>query len=78
VCDENQLAGMKMFHETLTFCETSCKILDIYVSAALLDFWLFLVSGSYAPVVLMPHPLQYVFVQFVPKAVEFYTLHSVY
>jgi len=26
---------MKMFCETLTFCETSRKILDIYVSAAL-------------------------------------------
>jgi hypothetical protein len=44
VCDENLLAGMKMFCETLTFCETSRKILDIYVSAALretlLDFGL--------------------------------------
>ncbi len=35
VCDENLLAGMKMFRETLTFRETSRKILDIYVSAAL-------------------------------------------
>ena len=35
VCDENLLAGMKMFHEMLTFRETSRKILDIYVSAAL-------------------------------------------
>jgi hypothetical protein len=26
---------MKMFCKTLTFCETSRKILDIYVSAAL-------------------------------------------
>jgi hypothetical protein len=32
VCDENLLAGMKMFRETLTFCKTSRKILDIYVS----------------------------------------------
>jgi hypothetical protein len=38
VRDENLLAGMKMFRETLTFCKTSRKILDIYVSAALLDF----------------------------------------
>ncbi len=36
VCDENLLAGMKMFRETLTFRKTSRKILDIYVSAALL------------------------------------------
>ncbi len=35
VCDENLLAGMKMFRETLTFRETSRKILDINVSAAL-------------------------------------------
>ncbi len=35
VCDENLLAGMKMFRETLTFRKTSCKILDINVSAAL-------------------------------------------
>ncbi len=35
MCDENLLAGMKMFRETLTFCKTSRKILDIYVSAAL-------------------------------------------
>ncbi len=35
VCDENLLAGMKMFRKTLTFRETSRKILDIYVSAAL-------------------------------------------
>ncbi len=35
VCDENLLVGMKKFRETLTFCETSRKILDIYVSAAL-------------------------------------------
>ncbi len=35
VCDENLLVGMKMFRETLTFRETSRKILDIYVSAAL-------------------------------------------
>jgi hypothetical protein len=34
---ENLLAGMKMFRETLTFCETSSKILDIHVSAALRD-----------------------------------------
>jgi hypothetical protein len=36
VCDENLLAGMKMFRETLTFRKTSRKILDINVSAALL------------------------------------------
>ncbi len=36
VCDENLLARMKMFRETLTFRETSRKILDIYVSAALI------------------------------------------
>ncbi len=35
--DENLLAGMKMFRETLTFRETSRKILNIYVSAALHD-----------------------------------------
>jgi hypothetical protein len=35
VCDENLLAGIKMLHETLTFRETSRKILDIYVSTAL-------------------------------------------
>jgi hypothetical protein len=35
VCDENLLAGMKMFREMLTFRETS-RNLDIYVSAALL------------------------------------------
>ncbi len=35
MCDENLLAGMKMFRERLTFRETSRKILDIYVSAAL-------------------------------------------
>ncbi len=35
MCDENLLAGMKMFRKMLTFCETSHKILDIYVSAAL-------------------------------------------
>ncbi len=47
VCDKNLLAGMKMFRETLTFHETSRKILDIYVSAALFGctgrffvFWL--------------------------------------
>ncbi len=34
MCDENLLAGMKMFLKTLTFCKTSRKILDIYVSAA--------------------------------------------
>ncbi len=36
MCDENLLTGMKMFREMLTFRETSRKILDIYVSAALL------------------------------------------
>ncbi len=36
MCDENLLAGMKMFRKTLTFRETSRKILDIYVSAALI------------------------------------------
>ncbi len=35
VCDENLLAGMKMFHKMLTFCKTSRKILDNNVSAAL-------------------------------------------
>jgi hypothetical protein len=35
MCDENLLAGMKMFRKTLTFHETSRKILDINVSAAL-------------------------------------------
>jgi hypothetical protein len=35
VCDENLLAGMKMFRKTLTFRKTRRKILDIYVSAAL-------------------------------------------
>ncbi len=35
VCDENLLAGVKMFREMLTFHKTSRKILDIYVSAAL-------------------------------------------
>jgi hypothetical protein len=39
VCDENLLAGMKMFREMLTFRETSRKILDINVSAALEDGW---------------------------------------
>jgi hypothetical protein len=34
MCDENLLAGMKMFRKTLTFRETSRKILDINVSAA--------------------------------------------
>ncbi len=37
VCDENLLVGMKMIRETLAFCETSRKILDIYVSTALLQ-----------------------------------------
>ncbi len=36
--DENLLAGMKMFRETLTFRETSRKILDINVPAALMVF----------------------------------------
>jgi hypothetical protein len=35
MCDENLLAGMKMFRKTLTFCKTSHKILDINVSTAL-------------------------------------------
>ncbi len=35
VCDENLLPGMKMFRKTLTFRKTSRKIIDIYVSAAL-------------------------------------------
>ena len=35
MCDENLLTGMKMFRKTLTFCETSRKILDINISAAL-------------------------------------------
>ncbi len=39
MCDENLLAGVKMFRETLTFCETSRKILDIYVSAAHIIFY---------------------------------------
>ncbi len=39
MCDENLLAGMKMFRETLTFRETSRKILDINVSAALNVIW---------------------------------------
>jgi hypothetical protein len=46
VCDENLLAGMKMFREMLTFHETSRKILDINVSAALQADWAIFLAYS--------------------------------